>query len=84
MSRALNIRNPHAILRLVRAKAAAARAPGRWSPLAPPVFPDETGARMRAQSLLAGTAFRDGSSNPGPLTLAQAQDVLRWATTRIR
>ena len=39
--------------------------------------------RSRAQSLLAGMTFRDGSSNPGPLTLPQAADVLAWATARI-
>lgn len=38
--------------------------------------------RSRAQSLLAGTTYRDGSTNPGPLTIAQAQDVLRWASPR--
>lgn len=36
--------------------------------------------RCRAQSLLAGATYLDGSTNPGTLTLAQAQDVLRWAT----
>lgn len=40
--------------------------------------------RARAQSLLAGLTYRDGSTNPGPLTLPQAQDVLAWATSRIR
>lgn len=38
--------------------------------------------RSRAQSLLAGLTYQDGSTNPGPLTLAQAQDVLAWANTR--
>lgn len=37
-----------------------------------------------ALSLLAGIAYRDGSTNPGPLTLPQAQDVLAWAIARIR
>lgn len=40
--------------------------------------------RARAQSLLAGTPYRDGSTNPGTLTLDQARDVLAWATSRIR
>lgn len=44
--------------------------------------PMETHHRMRAQSLLAGTAYRDGSTNPGTLSLEQARDVLAWATTR--
>jgi len=39
--------------------------------------------RCRAQSWLAGIAYRDGSTNPGPLTLPQAQDVLAWASSRI-
>lgn len=46
--------------------------------------PIETVSRSRAQSLLAGATYRDGSTNPGTLTLAQAHDVLAWATTRIR
>lgn len=40
--------------------------------------------RCRAQSWLAGIGYRDGSTNPGTLTLAQAHDVLAWATSRIR
>lgn len=43
-----------------------------------PVDPMETWARMRAQSLLAGDRYRDGSTNPGVLTIEQAGDVLRW------
>lgn len=39
--------------------------------------------RMRAQSLLAGwLVYRDGSANPGVLTLAQAIDVLNWSEAR--
>lgn len=40
--------------------------------------------RCRAQSWLAGTVYRDGSTNPGTLTLDQAHDVLVWDTSRIR
>lgn len=40
-------------------------------------------ARQRAQSLLAGTRYRDGSTNPGTLTLTQSHDVLAWANVRI-
>lgn len=40
--------------------------------------------RCRAQSWLAGIGYRDGSTNPGTLTLDQAHDVLAWATSRIR
>lgn len=40
--------------------------------------------RCRAQSWLAGTVYRDGSTNPGTLTIDQAKDVLAWATSRIR
>lgn len=45
-------------------------------------LPDDTASRTRAQSLLAGTRYRDGSTNPGPLTLGQARDVLAWADAR--
>jgi hypothetical protein len=76
MSRALSmIRNPHAIARLVRIQSK------HWD--ATRTLPLDNMARSRAQSLLAGTAYRDGSANPGTLTLAQAQDVLRWAASRI-
>ena len=80
MSRALSaIRNPHAVLRLIR------KAPAkRWPTLSEPVFPAETDARMRALSLLTGVEFADGTRHPDTLTLDQAQDVLRWATARIR
>ena len=69
------IRNPHAALRLVRMT--------RKRFDATRTLPLDNQSRIRAQSLLAGTAYRDGSTNPGPLTLAQAQDVLRWAASRI-
>ena len=79
MSRALAaIRNPHALRRLLRKPAVVA-----WPQLSEPVFPADTQVRMRAQSLLAGMRFRDGSTNPDTLTLAQAHDVMRWATARI-
>lgn len=56
--------------------------PGKWPQLTDPVNPMDTLARMQAQSLLAGVRFRDGSTNPDVLTLAQAHDVLRWAGRR--
>lgn len=73
------------LLKIVR-KPAALPAPraGKWAALADPVDPLDTHARMRAQSLLSGLRYRDGSTNPDVLTLSQAQDVLRWATARIR
>lgn len=40
--------------------------------------PMENHVRSRAQSLLCGQRYRDGSANPGALSLAQAHDVLRW------
>lgn len=82
MSRALaSIRNPHAVLRLVRG--IAKKPLPKWTALSEPVLPLETDQRIRAQSLLTGLRYRDGSTNPDTLTLAQAQDVLRWATARI-
>lgn len=73
MTRAItHIRNPHAVMTLVRN-------PGKWPPLAAPVFPMETHAMCRAQSLLTGLRYRDGSSNPDTLTFTQARDVLRWS-----
>lgn len=70
------IRNHVALLRLTRLKSR------RWA--ATRTDPIETVSRSRAQSLLAGLTYRDGSTNPGTLTLPQAQDVLAWATARIR
>lgn len=70
------IRNPVALLRLARLKSR------RWE--ATRAAPLDNQARIRAQSLLAGIAYRDGSTNPGPLTLSQAHDVLAWAAQRIR
>lgn len=78
-----NARLQARLLKLVREPAAVAAA-RRWPTLSEPVFPADTDARVRAQSLLAGLRFRDGSTNPDTLTLPQAQDVLRWATSRIR
>lgn len=76
MTRTLTlIRNPHAIARLARIKSR------RWD--ATRTLPMDNAARSRAQSLLAGIQYLDESTNPGPLTLAQAQDVLRWANPRI-
>lgn len=68
------IRKHSALLRIARIKSK------RWD--AARTDPLENTLRMRAQSLLAGLAYRDGSCNPGPLTLAQARDVLAWATWR--
>lgn len=70
------IRNHVALLRLARLKSR------RWG--ATRTDPLDITHRARAQSLLAGLTYRDGSTNPGPLTLPQAQDVLAWATARIR
>lgn len=69
------IRKHSALLRIARIKSK------RWD--AARTDPLENTLRMRAQSLLAGTAYRDGSCNPGTLTRAQAQDVLAWATWRV-
>jgi len=66
------VRNPFAVQRLVRMKSKH-WADARSCPL-------DNVNRARAQSLLAGATYLDGSTNPGTLTLAQAQDVLRWAT----
>lgn len=79
-----NARLQQRLLKLVRKPAALpSPTPGKWSRLTDPVDPLDTLARSRAQSLLAGLRFRDGTTNPDTLTLAQAQDVLRWATARI-
>lgn len=79
----MNARLQARLLKLVR-KPAALPAPkqGAWPRLTDPVDPMDTHARMQAQSLLAGVRYRDGSTNPDVLTLAQAQDVLRWAGRR--
>ena len=69
------IRNPHALQRLARIKAR------RWD--AARTLPLDNVARSRAQSLLAGTVYRDESTNPGPLSIAQAHDVLRWANAEV-
>ena len=69
------IRKHTTLLRLARIKSR------HWD--AARAVPMDNVNRSRAQSLLAGMTFRDGSSNPGPLTLPQAADVLAWATTRI-
>lgn len=68
------VRNPHALQRLARITCR------RYSEAR--TLPLDTMARSRAQSLLAGLYFRDCSTNPGPLTLSQARDVLAWATPR--
>lgn len=65
-------------LRLVRRRAPAppVKRASTWGPLAAPVLPGETDARIRAQSLLCGLVYRDGTTNPGLLTFDQACDVL--------
>ncbi len=73
------IRNLHAVRRLAK-PAAKGQSVQKWTALPEPVLPLDTMARMRAQSLLAGLRYRDGSTNPNALTLDQAHDVLRWAT----
>lgn len=65
-------------LRLLPKVSAPVRKPGAWGPLAEPVDPLESTLRYRAQSLLAGMRYRDGSTNPDTLTLDQARDVLAW------
>lgn len=56
--------------------------PGTWPVLSKPVDADETAVRIRAQSLLCGMHYRDGSSQCPPLTYSQALDVLLWANQR--
>ena len=56
--------------------------PGTWPALSKPVDADETAARIRAQSLLCGLQYREGSSQCPQLTYSQALDVLRWANQR--
>lgn len=68
------IRTHAALLRLDRIRSK------RWERTR--AVPLDNVARARAQSLLAGATYRDGSTNPGPLTLEQARDVLAWATPR--
>ena len=72
------------LLKLVHKPVLPPPRPGTWPTLADPVDPLDTLTRMRAQSLLAGLRYRDGSANPDTLTLAQARDVLAWATHRTR
>jgi hypothetical protein len=68
------IRNPHALLRLVKHTTPTPR-PLIWGPLSEPVDPLDTLARMRAQSILTPTPR--GGICP-PLTADQARDVLAW------
>ena len=70
------VRTHAALLRLERIRSK------RWERAR--AVPLDNVARARAQSLLAGTTYRDGSTNPGPLTLEQTSDVLAWATPRTR
>lgn len=46
----------------------------KWVPLAPPVDPEETRIRMRAQSILSGGEI----GQCPPLSITQANDVLAW------
>jgi hypothetical protein len=45
---------------------------------AAPTDPRDVALRMRAQSLLCGLPFRDGSTQAPPLSTQQARDVLAW------
>jgi hypothetical protein len=67
------IRNPHAIVRLLR-QAAPATKPRVWGPLAAPVDPLETQLRARAQSILSGPLI----GQCPPLSIEQARDVVAW------
>jgi hypothetical protein len=69
--------NNRLFLKLAKPKKAK---PGTWPRLSSPVDWEETHLRSRAQSILCGVQFRDGSSQCPALSLSQAQDVLRWAT----
>lgn len=55
-----------------------ARKPGTWGPLSAPVDPLDTFLRSRAQSVLTGFHFRDGSSVAPFLPIEQARDVIAW------
>lgn len=77
------VHNKHAVSRMARKNAPAASDSDRLKPeWIDPVDWLETRDRSRAQSLLCGLIYCDCSRNPGPLTLAQARDVLAWATPR--
>lgn len=76
--------NRFALVRVLR-RAKPSLPPPKWrGTLTDPVQPMDTHTRMRAVSLLVGIEFLDGTHHPDTLTLAQAQDVLAWATTRTR
>lgn len=64
------VRNSAAVLRLHRMQTK------QWASTR--TLPLDNVTRMRAQSALAGLQYRDGSTNPDTLTLAQAHDVMRW------
>lgn len=70
MTRALaDVRNAHAVVRILRL-AKPSLPPPRWhGSLAEPVQPMDTHTRMRAVSLLFGIEFQDGSRHPDTLTL---------------
>lgn len=80
----MNARLQVRLLRAVPTAKLPPRRPGTWGPLAEPVDPTDTLQRMRAQSLLSGIQFRDGSTCCPPLSLGQARDVLAWATHVIK
>ena len=84
MSRALPVvRFLHALPRMRRRDAPSAAESDRLKPeWIDPVKPLETRDCARAQSLLCGLVYLDRSRNPGPLTLDQARDVLRWYDRR--
>ena len=73
--------NSRLAIRLLKLSHPRVAKPGTWPRLTRPVDADEIAAQSRAQSLLCGMKYRDGSSQAPPLTYAQAQDVLRWAKT---
>lgn len=67
-------------LSIVPKPVAPVRKPGTWGPLAEPVDPLDTWTRARAQSLLTGMHFRDGSSSPDTIPIDQARDLVRWSS----
>lgn len=64
-------------------EAVADQRPARpWPRLSKPVFPADTQARMRAQSVLTGFDFKDGAAIGPLLPVEQARDVLAWYCPR--
>lgn len=69
-------------LRVVVAPPKPARKPGTWGPLSAPVDAGDNFTRARAQSLLTGFQFRDGSSVAPFLPIEQARDVIAWSNNQ--